>query len=95
MMGRAVAGAVLALVMPAAAAPRMGPSRAGESRPTLPSQPSGSRDLGREVFDLVDAPSDYRGSPSRDPPPLPPDGASTLLTSTTVRSGQPLSASRS
>jgi hypothetical protein len=62
-MGRAVAGAVLALVLLAACGAKDGARpAAGESRPTLPRDRQDAETLGREVFDLVDRAIDYRGS---------------------------------
>ena len=62
-MGRAAAGAVLALVLLAACgAKEAAPPAAGESRPNLPRDRQDAETLGREVFDLVDRAIDYRGS---------------------------------
>jgi hypothetical protein len=62
-MGRAVAGAVLALVLLAACGAKEATRpAAGESRPNLPRDRQDAETLGREVFDLVDRAVDYRGS---------------------------------
>jgi hypothetical protein len=62
-MGRAAAGAVLALVLLAACgAKEAAPPAADDSRPNLPRDRQDAETLGREVFDLVDRAVDYRGS---------------------------------
>jgi hypothetical protein len=62
-MGRAAAGAVLALVLLAACgAKEAARPAAGESNPTLRRDQQDAEILGREVFDLVDRAVDYRGS---------------------------------
>jgi hypothetical protein len=62
-MGRAAAGAVLALVLLAACGAKEAARPAGgESRSRLPRDRQDAETLGREVFDLVDRAIDYRGS---------------------------------
>ena len=62
-MGRAAAGAVLALVLLAACgAKEAARPTADDSRPDLPRDRQDAETLGREVFDLVDRAVDYRGS---------------------------------
>jgi hypothetical protein len=62
-MGRAAAGAVLALVLLAACGAKdAARPTVSESRSTLPRDRQDAETLGREVFDLVDRAIDYRGS---------------------------------
>jgi hypothetical protein len=62
-MGRAAAGAVLALVLLAACGAKEAARPADDdSRPNLPRDRQDAETLGREVFDLVDRAVDYRGS---------------------------------
>ena len=63
-MGRAAAGAVLALVLLAACGAKEAarPAADEESRARLPRDRQDAETLGREVFDLVDRAIDYRGS---------------------------------
>jgi hypothetical protein len=63
LMGRAAAGAVLALVLLAACGAKEANRPAtDESRAKLPRDRQDAETLGREVFDLVDRAIDYRGS---------------------------------
>jgi hypothetical protein len=63
MRGRAAAGLVLALVLPAACSgKKSSPSAAADRQAHLPPQQRDAETLGRELFDLVDRAVDYRGS---------------------------------
>ena len=62
-MGRAAAGAVLALgLLAGCGAKEAARPPEGDSRPALPRDRQDAELLGREVFDLVDRAIDYRGS---------------------------------
>jgi hypothetical protein len=85
-MGRAAAGAVLALVLLAACgAKEAARPAADESRPTLPRDQQDAEILGREVFDLVDRAVDYRGSHRGRPASTFRQMGIDTLTATTVR----------
>jgi hypothetical protein len=85
-MRRAVAGAVLALVLLAACGAKDAARPAtGESRPALPRDRQEAETLGREVFDLVDRAIDYRGSHRGRPATTFRQMGVDTLTATTVR----------
>jgi len=85
-MGRAAAGAVLALVLLAACGAKdAARPAADESRPTLPRDRQDAETLGREVFDLVDRAIDYRGSHRGRPASTFRQMGIDTLTATTVR----------
>jgi len=85
-MGRAVAGAVLALVLLAACGAKEAARPAeGDARPSLPRDRQDAELLGREVFDLVDRAIDYRGSHRGRPASSFRQMGIDTLTTTTVR----------
>lgn len=85
-MGRAVAGAVLALVLLAACGAKEAARPAErDSRPSLPRDRQDAELLGREVFDLVDRAIDYRGSHRGRPASSFRQMGIDTLTTTTVR----------
>jgi hypothetical protein len=85
-MGRAVAGAVLALVLLAACGAKEATRPADdESRARLPRDRQDAETLGREVFDLVDRAVDYRGSHRGRPASTVRQMGIDTLTPTTVR----------